>query len=589
MQDGWRNMGYASLRPRAAKPVAWLVAASKHPAVARVISPIFWVLSFVSWILVRTAVITLPIYLFWYIYNYCRDYWLFYFPADSGMFMPAWPEKRTRLVLLMAAIPAWGLGMAIGVLLWPLLKYLVAMVMGRNRGGGDYEIAIPMEDVHTDGATHRKPKAHRRPTALGCSRLAMSAFVVFLAMALSGVYMFETYESAGDHRYKSAVEAAVRTPKKNGYNDGTKVFIAATFTNNIDILPYWIKEFTKVIYYLGSDNIFVSIVESNSWDGTAELLDEWKVTLDGMGVAHAIRTRDQTITRPAEMPGNVRIDFLSAVRNLVLAPLVEKGGYDVVLFSNDVLIEAESVIELLKTKNGEWDMVCGLDLARWGMYDAWVLRDRLGNLASSLWPYFLDDVGMQAVMADEPAPVFTCWNGIVAFRADPLLPIALRTPGRLSTAPLSTPLPDTHPAYPQPESLTPALTPPIAFRSSAPHECYSSESFNFPYDLRRQFDMQRIYLNPRVINSYEWKYYVWFKYVTRHWLVAWWMRHIEKGAGMESAKMIIGNAANVWTWDGGQCQPVRLPPFFWSVAHFACAVDAAVMCMCVFKRVAAIH
>lgn len=64
--------------------------------------------------------------------------------------------------------------------------------------------------------------------------------------------------------------------------------------------------------------------------------------------------------------GPGRIQFLSDTRNLALAPLVEHGGYDVVLFSNDVLIEAESVVELLKTKNGEWDMVCGLDMGRWG-------------------------------------------------------------------------------------------------------------------------------------------------------------------------------------------------------------------------------
>jgi hypothetical protein len=64
--------------------------------------------------------------------------------------------------------------------------------------------------------------------------------------------------------------------------------------------------------------------------------------------------------------GTNRIEFLSATRNLAMAPLVEQGGYDVVLYSNDILIEAESVVELLKTKNGEWDMVCGLDMGRWG-------------------------------------------------------------------------------------------------------------------------------------------------------------------------------------------------------------------------------
>jgi hypothetical protein len=88
------------------------------------------------------------------------------------------------------------------------------------------------------------------------------------------------------------------------------------FNNNIAILPHWIKEFAKVISYLGvvslfvssqpvayrfytQENVFVSVVESHSWDGTAEMLDEWKAALDLMGVRHLIRTRDQTVPRPA--------------------------------------------------------------------------------------------------------------------------------------------------------------------------------------------------------------------------------------------------------------------------------------------------
>ncbi|KAJ7762328.1 cryptococcal mannosyltransferase 1-domain-containing protein [Mycena maculata] len=551
MRDGWRQK---SLRLRAAQSIEWLILASKRPTTGRFLSPILWLLFFTLSLVFRTAFITLPACLFWYIYRHFSDYRLSKF--DWGLFEPAWPLPRTRLIILMATIPTWGLFMCLGVLLWGLGGFIVDQTLGARRGGGDYQLA--MDDVRSNTSSYRA-RAHRaRPGFLRSHYLPLGSFFVFMSMALSGVYIFETYEYAGDHRYREDVETALRVPRESGYYNGTKVFVAVMFNNNIDILPYWIKEFTKVIYYIGTENVFVSIVESNSWDGTAEMLDEWKSTLDGMGVQHLIRTRDKTIPRPPDMSTGIpRIEFLSATRNLALEPLVERGGYDIVLFSNDILIEADSVIELLKTKDGEWDMVCGLDLSRWGLYDAWVVRDRLGNLASSLWPYFLEDAGMQAVMEEEPAPVFTCWNGIVAFRADPLLPIALRTPGRLSTSPLSRPLPDTHPAYPQSASLTPALTPPIAFRRSADKECFSSESFNLPYDLRRQFDMQRIYLNPRVINSYEWKYYVYFKYITRHWVVRWWMKNVEARSDMQSAKMIIGDAKNVWTWDGGECHPWR--------------------------------
>lgn len=69
-------------------------------------------------------------------------------------------------------------------------------------------------------------------------------------------------------------------------------------------------------------------------------------------------------------------------------------------------------------------------------------------------------------------------------------------------------------------------------------------------------------MNPRVITSYEWSYFVWYKYVTRHWLVKWWIEKVEMGDGMHRAKMIVGEADRVWTWDGGECQPVEWPFLF---------------------------
>ncbi|KAJ7356609.1 cryptococcal mannosyltransferase 1-domain-containing protein [Mycena albidolilacea] len=327
------------------------------------------------------------------------------------------------------------------------------------------------------------------------------------------------------------------------------------FRDNEAVLPYWIKEITKFIYYAGPDNIFVSIVESNSGDKSPVLLEEFDAQLESMGVARRILTRDTSIPRPPDMSGTPRIEFLSAVRNRVMEPLVEKGGYEKVIFSNDIYIEAESVVELLKSRDGDWDFVCGLDFGYWGLYDLWVIRDKAGAIPSTNWPYFLEWTGLHAIMRDDPAPAFACWNGIVAFKAEPFLPLELRTPGRLSTSP-SKPLAPTHPAFPQPPDLTPAQTPPVRFRASTEKECYSSESFNLPYDFRRQFDLQNIYVNPRVINAYVWEYYVWYKYLLRHWAVKWWMEKIENGYEMQVSKLVIGGPDGIWRWDGGECHPV---------------------------------
>ncbi|EIM83892.1 uncharacterized protein STEHIDRAFT_82793 [Stereum hirsutum FP-91666 SS1] len=331
------------------------------------------------------------------------------------------------------------------------------------------------------------------------------------------------------------------------------------FYNNERVVPFWTQEITKVIRYLGTDNVYISIVESNSDDSTPSLLRAFDSQLSTMNVSRRILTNDTSIARPKSMSTSLpRIEFLSAVRNRVMEPLINQPDFDRVVFSNDVFVTAEGVVELLNTRDGNYDMACGTDLAYWGLHDAWVTRDRLGHLVSSQWPYLLEDTGMNAIMKDEPAPVFTCWNGIVSFRPDPFLPPSSRKSGALSTVPANFEVPESHPWVQEgrvKKGMAPVEMPELRFRASGRRECFGSESFNLPYDLRRVYDMQEIYMNPRVITSYEWSYFVWYKYITRHWLVKWWIEKVEMGDGMHRAKMIVGEADRVWTWDGGECQP----------------------------------
>jgi hypothetical protein len=85
--------------------------------------------------------------------------------------------------------------------------------------------------------------------------------------------------------------------------------------------------------------------------------------LENMGVARRVIVRDTSIPLPDGM--DARVEFLAASRNRALEP-VRRGGFDIILFSNDVLVSAESIIELLRTRDSEWDMICGLDLSFWG-------------------------------------------------------------------------------------------------------------------------------------------------------------------------------------------------------------------------------
>ena len=204
------------------------------------------------------------------------------------------------------------------------------------------------------------------------------------------------------------------------------------------------------------------------------------------------------------------------------------------------------------------------------------------------WPYFFDQEDHEAMQNESPVPVFTCWNGIVVFNADPVVPIHLRANNTLSNDPLPFELPATHPAANDPSlrGPSPALTPAIGFRASAPEECFSSESFLLPYDFRRMFNLQRILVNPRVIVGYDWRYvrvffhyayaaiarvswtwpahvtffcmdrfYVYFKWFMRHPVLTWWIEKMYDGAWMQNDIMVVGDAKHIWQWDGGDCHP----------------------------------
>ncbi|KAJ7073113.1 cryptococcal mannosyltransferase 1-domain-containing protein [Mycena amicta] len=380
------------------------------------------------------------------------------------------------------------------------------------------------------------------------------------------------------------------------------------FYDNEAVLPRWTTELLKLINYLGPDNVFVSIVESHSKDSTPALLRILDAHLVAARVPHRILIQlDDSllpagVKRPNPMQNKPpRIEFLAALRNIVLEPLyrarlgwdrdidgdsegdgeekgegeVAEGRWDKVLFSNDVFVEAESMAELLWTKEGQYDMACGMDFQQWGLYDLWVVRDRLGKSVSGLYPYFLEPQGFLAVMQDEPAEVYTCWNGIVVMDADPFLHPSMRRAGNSSS------------------SSSSSSNTQLAFRGSniAHGECFSSECFNLPYDLRRYFstnststsreitlpnpaDPTRIYMNPRVIVAYKWSFYVYYKHVLRHWLVRWWMDRVEVGLGvgagkvenrdleatmkrrehaMQSARVILGDPRPTRIYEGYEC------------------------------------
>ena len=491
--------------------------------------------------------------LFGGIYGFLRIYLYGWQPALP----PAWTAWVTCLIVLplFATIQLLSLFISSRISVWRPQTHLELQ---------HYELLrTNTERQHTEGEDgtlirhrHTLPLPTRAPKL--SDLLWYAQLVVYAVIALVGFYEWTCYQYEGDFRFRPALREALANPHppSAGSAHGEKIFIAAAFHQNEVVIPYWTRTMLETIIYLGTDNVFVSIVENYSTDRSPQLLRDFAHELDRLGVRNRVLVQNNTIKKPPQLEWNPRIEFLAAIRNQVLEPLLESGGYDKVLFSNDIFIEPESVIELLETHDGDYDFACGFDFGHFGAYDMWVLRDRLGRLTSGIWPYFFDTADYEAVKAEEPVPVFTCWNGIVVFKADPLLPVHLRSNRTLSTSPLPSPPPSTHPwAQQASRSGSPALTPPLSFRASTEDECFSSESFLLPYDFRRIMGLEKVYANPRVITAYSWKWYVWHKWVLRQRYVKWFVEQVWDGAWMQYARLVVGDPRGVWTWDGGDCHP----------------------------------
>lgn len=231
-------------------------------------------------------------------------------------------------------------------------------------------------------------------------------------------------------------------------------------------------------------------------------------TLARAGVARRILSEPNK-----EKPSNVRrIPYLAGMRNRLLEPL-ESDSFDYVLFLNDVVFVAEDAITLLASRGMDYDAVCGLDfywsvrdflprrallfwrLSRWHaqFYDFFATRMTSGlALGSGYYPYTEMTEEQALVRNDQPFPVFSCWNGMAAFRADPFT--------RVRMAPLFTLLRVTHSSA-QDKVRFRALKPELATVEYEASECCLVHA-----DLRAS-GHTRIFINPMVKVAYHWRFY----------------------------------------------------------------------------------
>lgn len=221
--------------------------------------------------------------------------------------------------------------------------------------------------------------------------------------------------------------------------------------------------------------VYVAIYESGSVDGTKSVLSELETSLAKLDVEHDVRLDDEShasaIEKSLATPAGWvqtrygkelrRVSFLADVRNRALEPLenLTKAGvkFDRILYLNDVvfsvrffayvlrrsgrdvtnaqtsslislsLLQAQDALTLLNTRNGNYAAACGLDFMNppWGYvsgpaslhppgtYDDFATRDSNGHvLISHLYPYFTFGKSKAALLAGQPIPVQSCWNGL---------------------------------------------------------------------------------------------------------------------------------------------------------------------------------
>lgn len=141
------------------------------------------------------------------------------------------------------------------------------------------------------------------------------------------------------------------------------IFIASIHWNSeLIVRSYWSAAVLDLVRYFGADNVYVSIIESGSWDDTKSSLRDLDVELEKLGVERSIelleRTHRDEVERDPE-PDEAgwiwtsrgkkelrRIPYLAKLRNGAMEKLKQlaertdgrgKRSWDKILWLNDVI------------------------------------------------------------------------------------------------------------------------------------------------------------------------------------------------------------------------------------------------------------
>ncbi|KAI5462809.1 alpha-1,3-mannosyltransferase CMT1 [Mariannaea sp. PMI_226] len=210
-------------------------------------------------------------------------------------------------------------------------------------------------------------------------------------------------------------------------------FFPLNFREKLDVVVTLFNGIIEAMKFLGPENCALSVVEGNSPDGTAEVLEALRPTMEKLGIAYFYQT---TALNPSD---GDRIPKLAKLRNAALEPMFDNrellAENATVVFLNDVALCVEDILELIfQLRNLDADMTCGMDWntgESYFLYDTWITRgingDAVFNTTKEMsWAhvrelFWNDPATLKRFSEYRPFQVFSCWNGGVTFRAQPML------------------------------------------------------------------------------------------------------------------------------------------------------------------------
>ena len=209
----------------------------------------------------------------------------------------------------------------------------------------------------------------------------------------------------------------------------TTFYITAMIANMEGIIVNYIEEMKKLIYYLGKENVIISIVENgDSKDKTRDYLRDFKTYLDKNKIINKfILKREIEAIRNKTFLSNkfysLKLIYYSILRNKCFDLMYEIPNLNFdntkIIYFNDIYYKYEDIINLISTNNEDYDAVCALDFNE-VLYDRWVSIDLDGNSLLITFPFIYNKEAQDLILNHKPFRVFSCWNGVTVFTASPL-------------------------------------------------------------------------------------------------------------------------------------------------------------------------